>query len=206
MVENLRQNIIKIAETTFVKYGIRSVSIDDLCNELHISKKTFYSEFRQKDELVAIVLESISERNKKEDKEYTSLLNTGNAIDFALLFRRPALKERKKKYEKFMRDVVKYYPEVHKNFLDSRRDDIRAFILSNIQRGVSESLYRKELELLAVDSFIVSIILNMFVSMVTNSIDEETTRKDEIFDMKIDCYLRMICNADGIKYYEQKNI
>ena len=32
-----------MAEQLFLKYGLRSVSIDDICNELHISKKTFYN-------------------------------------------------------------------------------------------------------------------------------------------------------------------
>ncbi|NCA80053.1 MAG: TetR/AcrR family transcriptional regulator, partial [Sphingobacteriia bacterium] len=32
-----REKIIKTASDLFLKYGLRSVSIDDICNELHIS-------------------------------------------------------------------------------------------------------------------------------------------------------------------------
>jgi len=205
-MDNLRSNILKTAEKLFVKYGIRSVSIDDICNELHISKKTFYTEFRQKDEIVSLVLVSITEQNRKEDKECTALVNSTNAIDFALSYRHPALRERKKKNEKFMHDLIKYYPEIHARFIDSRRDAIKEFICGNILRGVKEGLFRGELENTNKDSVIVSLILNIFLTMVTPSIDEESVKKEEIFDLKVDCYLRMVCNAEGIKYYEQKNV
>lgn len=47
-----RKRIIKVASELFLKYGLRSVTIDDICNELRISKKTFYVHFKQKEELI----------------------------------------------------------------------------------------------------------------------------------------------------------
>jgi AcrR family transcriptional regulator len=40
----------------FFRLGIRSVSIDDICRELGMSKKTFYVYFASKDELVSQLL------------------------------------------------------------------------------------------------------------------------------------------------------
>lgn len=205
-MDNLRSNILKTAEKLFVKYGIRSVSIDDICNELHISKKTFYTEFRQKDDIVALVLEAFSEQNRKEDKEYSTLVNSTNAIDFVLSYRHPALRERKKRNEKFMHDLIKYYPEIHARFIDSRRGAISEFILDNILRGVRDGLYRKELEGLTAGSVFVSVIMNMFLTIDIPAAEAEGMNKDDVFDLKVDCYLRMVCNAEGIKYYEQKNV
>ena len=55
-MENQKQQIIKTAGEMFFRIGIRSVSIDDICRELGMSKKTFYVYFAGKDELVAQLL------------------------------------------------------------------------------------------------------------------------------------------------------
>ena len=56
MDNNIKEDILKAAFTAFMKYGIRSVSIDDICNDLHISKTFIF--FRQK-ELVSCVFDSL---------------------------------------------------------------------------------------------------------------------------------------------------
>ena len=57
-MENQKQQIIKTAGEMFFRLGIRSVSIDDICRELGMSKKTFYVYFAGKDELVAQLLQA----------------------------------------------------------------------------------------------------------------------------------------------------
>lgn len=194
---NLRLSIIKTAETEFVKFGIRSVSIDDLCNILHISKKTFYTEFKQKDELVSLVLESISKSGRKEDEEYVRNCEHSNAIDVALCYRLPSSRNRRKKLEKFMRDLIKYFPEIHKNFYDSKRESIKKVLLDNILKGVREGLYREELGDLDIDHPLITLIYNWFRCTIDNS--------DDLFSIKMDGYMRIVCNNAGFEYYQKLN-
>ena len=56
MSEDQKCHIVKTAGEMFFRLGIRSVSIDDICRELGMSKKTFYVYFESKDELVAELL------------------------------------------------------------------------------------------------------------------------------------------------------
>ena len=53
-----RNHIIKTAGELFFRLGIRSVSIDDICHELGMSKKTFYVYFASKDELIEQMLQA----------------------------------------------------------------------------------------------------------------------------------------------------
>ena len=79
MCTDLRAKILKTAGELFFKFGIRSVSIDDICNELHISKKTFYTVFKQKDELVVELLNAMAQ---KKEKDYQSVLDSSvNVLD-----------------------------------------------------------------------------------------------------------------------------
>jgi TetR/AcrR family transcriptional regulator, cholesterol catabolism regulator len=48
------------AKILFMRYGIRSVSMDDIAGGLGMSKKTIYQFFADKDELVDAIIEPIS--------------------------------------------------------------------------------------------------------------------------------------------------
>src|SRR5260221_3490365 len=52
-----KQRILEKAHELFMQYGIRSVSMDDISNNLGMSKKTLYQYFSDKDELVEAVVD-----------------------------------------------------------------------------------------------------------------------------------------------------
>ena len=60
MAEDQKCNIIKTAGEMFFRLGIRSVSVDDICRELGMSKKTFYVYFASKDALIEQLLQAYS--------------------------------------------------------------------------------------------------------------------------------------------------
>ena len=62
----LKEKILKAATPRMQQVGIRSVSIDDLCKELGISKKTFYVYFPSKDELVSEILHEHEQKMTRE--------------------------------------------------------------------------------------------------------------------------------------------
>ena len=51
------ENILRKTGEMFLKFGIRSVSMDDICRELGISKKTLYQYVENKKELIKNTLE-----------------------------------------------------------------------------------------------------------------------------------------------------
>ena len=52
------------ANDLFMKFGIRSVSMDDIANNLGMSKKTIYQYYADKDELVDAVIEHEIQHNE----------------------------------------------------------------------------------------------------------------------------------------------
>ncbi|MCR6722393.1 MAG: TetR/AcrR family transcriptional regulator [Chitinophagaceae bacterium] len=52
-----QERIVAKAHELFMRYGIRSVSMDEIATHLGISKKTIYQFFTDKDSLVAAVVE-----------------------------------------------------------------------------------------------------------------------------------------------------
>ena len=64
-MENISEKILETAGSLFLKYGVKSISMDDIARELSISKKTIYHFFKDKNEIVFL----ISERFLQEQKD-----------------------------------------------------------------------------------------------------------------------------------------
>jgi AcrR family transcriptional regulator len=62
-----KERILLKAHELFNRYGIRSVSMDDLSAQLGMSKKTLYQYFADKDELVNAI-NTIAARNRSDRK------------------------------------------------------------------------------------------------------------------------------------------
>ena len=60
-----RQRIVEAARAHFLSHGFRSVTMDDLATELGISKKTLYTHFPGKFDLLEAVLATSSRALKR---------------------------------------------------------------------------------------------------------------------------------------------
>ena len=54
-----RQNVLKISKDLFWKYGIKRVTIEEICKEACVSKMTFYKFFQNKIELAKTILDEV---------------------------------------------------------------------------------------------------------------------------------------------------
>ena len=140
MTEAVHEKIIAAASEMFLKYGIRSVSIDDVCKQLSISKKTFYLYFKQKEDLVDAFMTAYE--NKKE-KELKQMLGKGNAIDDLLAFMRfsKEIVSLDKKCPALFFDLEKYYQPVLEKRYKIREEKIGNAFTANLQKGIDEGLY-----------------------------------------------------------------
>jgi AcrR family transcriptional regulator len=76
---NIKDNLVSTAFDLFLKYGIKSVSMDDISRKLGISKKTIYSVINTKDELIDDVL---STHLRKDECDIKSILDESHdALD-----------------------------------------------------------------------------------------------------------------------------
>ena len=55
-----QRQIVSTARALFWKFGIRRVSVEEICTEAGVSKMTFYKYFSNKNELVKFILEEIT--------------------------------------------------------------------------------------------------------------------------------------------------
>jgi len=71
--ENPKLNqIVSTSKSLFWKFGIKRVSIEEICQEANVSKMTFYKYFSNKNELVKHLLRKITEDALKD---YNNIMN-----------------------------------------------------------------------------------------------------------------------------------
>jgi len=66
------QVILKTAKPLFWKFGVKRVSVEEICKEAGISKMTFYRNFKNKNEVIEQIMKSLFEHGLKE---YNDVMN-----------------------------------------------------------------------------------------------------------------------------------
>ncbi|MDD4971374.1 MAG: TetR/AcrR family transcriptional regulator [Paludibacter sp.] len=199
-METLQESIIQVASRLFEQFGIRSVSIDNVCTELHISKKTFYIHFEQKEDLVDAVL---NYQKKSNYEKYEKLFRNKNAIDSLIVI----IKEIKKSLESeslsLCYDLEKYYPKVFQKHEFLRRNEIRQGFEMNLRQGIAEGYYREDLDVELISLFHSIQIKNNFELMEQSP--KKYTKK-RLIEFFIDLMIHLIANEKGLQYMKEHSL
>jgi TetR/AcrR family transcriptional regulator, cholesterol catabolism regulator len=132
------------AKTLFMKYGMRSVSMDDIAGELGMSKKTIYQYFADKDELVdAVVNQDI--RDMQNDCNFC-YNEAADAIEEIFLTMDRILGHFRDLNPMLLYDLQKFHFNSYKKFKENKDTFLLEIIRKNIQRGIEEGLYRPDLD------------------------------------------------------------
>jgi len=190
--------VIEKARELYYKYGIKSITMDDVAREMGISKKTLYQEVKNKTELVEKVIDFEIEKRTGEFKELDK--SKLNAIEELFEVNRQINNVLEKHNPSMHYDLRKYYPDIFKRLHDSKQKRMLESLIKNLEKGKKEGLYRKE-----IDSEIIARLQVARAENVTESscvpIKDYISRKffSEIFIY----HIRGIANSKGIKFLEE---
>jgi AcrR family transcriptional regulator len=192
-------NILQRVRSLYRKYGIKSVTMDDVSRELGISKKTLYQYVQDKDELVhkVVDLELSSQYHHliESCKENLNAIEEIAEISYCINY---MLKEFSAVTE---HDLRKYYPDLYIRLRDVRRERILKFIQDNLVKGKNEGLYREDLNIEILSKLSLSHIDSMFESEII-TITEFLNPK--FFLEYFSYHLRGIVNAKGLRILEDQ--
>lgn len=140
--KDIKDKILKGAEDLFMRYGVRSISMDDIARHLGVSKKTLYQHFADKDELVLMVSRGHLERNiaqfdgiRDESKNpieelariSVCLKQSMEALNPTLLF-----------------DLQKFHPKAWSEWINFKGKYLRESIVRNLNQGIADGYIRPE--------------------------------------------------------------
>jgi len=140
----MKESILHKAADMFLSYGFKSVTMDDIANEMGVSKKTIYKYFSNKESLVDETTLVVQE---KVDKILKEILQKGyNAIEENFVVKNVFKEMFKKAKTSPMYQLKKYYPETYKKLMEVELCSFSDCIKSNLEKGIEEKMYRKNID------------------------------------------------------------
>jgi len=139
-----KERILVKAHELFNKYGIRSVSMDDISAGLGMSKKTLYQYFVDKEELVCACFTAIMEVHRHRclaDQKLSD--NPIHEIFLAFDMTQETFAEMN---PSVLYDMEKYHPPTFKKFREFKYNFLYGVIKANLEKGIKEDLYRPEID------------------------------------------------------------
>lgn len=61
-----KQKIEQVAKELFLKYGFKKVTVDEICRKAHVSRKTYYTFYDNKNALVLYIVDEISKQSLQD--------------------------------------------------------------------------------------------------------------------------------------------
>ncbi|OFX27439.1 MAG: hypothetical protein A2041_02730 [Bacteroidetes bacterium GWA2_31_9b] len=192
------QNILEKVSALYMKYGIKSITMDDVARELGISKKTLYQFVENKNELVEKVVDYVINLKECGFKKIDEIKM--NAVEKLIEVNMHIIESMKDYNPATEYDLKKYYPEIYAKMHSVRRQRMHDSILANIKKGKEEGLYRTELK--------EEIIARMQVSRFMNMHEDEFLTKNDLqrseFIHELFIYhIRGIANEKGLEVLEK---
>lgn len=198
-MEDKKLHILKNVGKLYLKFGIRSVTMDDVAREFGISKKTLYLYFTDKKDLVRQVIDYYKENPVFNLNEK----NTGNAIDRIFALRSHLAKILKYFNNNLERDLKKMYPDLFKTVYQFKRTRILNEIKINMEDGIREGLFRTGLS----PEFIAKLQVGQMLYTLNPEkgvFNENETATIELFDQIMDYHMHAICTGEGLDYYRKQ--
>lgn len=127
----------------FMRYGIRSISMDEIASQLGISKKTIYHFFTDKDALVDAVINI--ELNESMNDCYDYREKSENPVHEIFIAIDMALEMLKVMNPTLLFDLQKYHPAAFKKISDHKNKFLYKMVRENLEKGMEEGYYRPEI-------------------------------------------------------------
>lgn len=201
MSDDQKCNIIKAAGELFFRLGIRSVSIDDICRELGMSKKTFYVYFASKDELIAQMLQANLDYMAGKMEELLKLQDFRQLVK-VFLKRQEAERNDVRRVPQLVYDLKKYYPRQFSDFQVQCFEMQKKYIMQYLELGVAQGLVRANLniELTAV----------LFAKIHNDAIrdfeviEAHNHNMHQLAHTAMDVFVRGVLSEEGLKLFKSE--
>ena len=186
-------------ENLFLRFGIKSITMDDVARELGISKKTLYQMVESKDALVIKVLEHHISREKSKCIFLSG--DASNAIEEIFIIMDSNSHELAQMKTNIINDLQKYHRDAWIMIRDFHYDFVLKVIRENLARGRKEGLYRED--------FDIDIIAKLHLAAAFNLFDEQlfpsgSTTKLTLFKEYMMHFLHGIVSGEGLTYLKKK--
>jgi Transcriptional regulator len=193
-----KATILAKVQDLFMKYGLKSVSMDDISRQLGISKKTLYECVENKRDLI---LEVFQKHIKEEETAINEIsTQSKDAVDEIIGIARYVTALLREISPTTLYDMQKYYGDIWGMMEKLHQGHIYDTIKANLDRGILEGLYRENLNS--------DIIAKLYVGKTMLVVDEDVFplkdyNKEKLYLEYVHYHLHGIALPKGLKLFEK---
>lgn len=190
----MKQNIITTATELFLNLGFKSVTMDDIANEMGISKKTIYVHFENKTKLVEAVTFNVFE-NICEGIDCICDASH-NPIEELYDIKMFVMNYLKNERTSPQYQLKKYYPQIYQRLQLKQFEKMHISVKESIQQGVDTGLFRPTIDV----DFISRMYFNGMSGIKDASIfPQELFTMEYLMENYLEYHLRAICSDKGLQ-------
>lgn len=159
-IDEKARKILEGAGKLILKYGIKSMTMDDIARELGVSKKTIYLYVKDKNDLIKQVIELDMQMDHESICEIQS--RNLNAIDESFEIFKNIVSHIGDVSPNILYDLKKYYPDAYNMHRDFMWTFSKNCVEQNLKKGIEEGLYRHEIKTDLIATNYILMIMNIF--------------------------------------------
>jgi AcrR family transcriptional regulator len=188
------EKILKGAEELFFKYGIRSVTMDDIARHLGMSKKTIYQYYKEKDEIIHKLMQA---HIKEDECTFAACAErASNIVEEVFEMMKNIQDIFSKVNPQLFYELQKYYPQTWKLFKDFKEDFILGMVERSLEKGIKDGHVRPDIN--------VKILSRLRMEQIEMAMDPKAFPPDKfkILDVQLNIvehFLYGICTLKGHK-------
>ena len=190
----MREKIIHKSAELFLTLGFKSVTMDDIAQEMGISKKTIYVHFANKTKLVeAVTFELFDTICDGIDGICEASNNPIEELYDIKMFVMHHLKNEKSSPQF---QLKKYYPQIHDVLKFKQFEKMHESVKESLQKGVDTNLFRSNINV----DFISRMYFNGMMGIKDDAIfPKEIYTMEYLMESYLEYHLRAIVTDNGLK-------
>lgn len=193
--EENRKKIVDTALQMFNSRGCKGVTMDDIAQELHISKRTLYETFANKEELLAECLTGVHDEVEAMHLKFFSKADEPLLVALYMMRVNAGFTYH---YQKVIDDAERYYPEIHDRFFKIQTSGFRSMVERGILYAKERNYLREGVDIQNAVDFICDLVQRHRFSEFSDSTEYARRIKDIGFT-----YVRGLMTIDTIRRYEE---
>ena len=193
---NAMEKILSTCAEMFLTLGFKSVTMDDIAQQLGISKKTLYTHFPNKQMLVKKCVFHFFDYVTGE----ISKISTRASNPIEELYEIKMFMMRQIKNEKISPQfqLKKFYPEIFNQLQEKQMEFMVARMSKSLEKGVALGLFRHNLNI----PFISRLYFNGMMGIKDQRLFTSTLfQHSQLMADYLEYHLRAICTKEGIAIY-----
>lgn len=198
MTEKEQELFTKVGQL-FLRFGIRSMTMDDISRQLGISKKTLYQFVSDKNDLVQKVMDNVVDQQVGSASALCEKYE--NAIDLIFELSRSINERFRAIHPSIHYDLEKYHPDAWETFNRFKSEFVTNCIEQNLRLGIEQGLYRGNL-----DPYIISRIYSakMEIVFAGHLFNPDKYDFQTIYLEMMRYHIRGVASEEGLKYMKEK--